>query len=303
MPDFFTSKLREATFRDISFPVSSFQLGFSQDIAQHKRPDQDGAFIEATGRNPLTFQATIPFVFGLAKGSNETWKNLYPEQHAKFLAAMADRRKGKLVHPSFGEVIVKPVSCQSTLTPERRNGETVSADWIEANETEEDSDNLFGRKLFAEGSANALALDELLSNRPLIKKADPDPRISLSEAFNRLVAVFDTASLLVRRGLAEIDRLAYRLDTLHRAVSSLADPKNWDVRQRISRLVQSVEKIRRLGMGNGQISFYIVPKTKTVAQLATDLGTSTRELIELNPFLSSRLVVERGEAVRRFKRS
>lgn len=303
MPDFFSAYLLEARFRGIGFPVSEFHLNVSQDLAEHKRPDQDGALVEATGRNPIRFSATIPFIQGLARGPNESWTDIYPDRHKAFLAAMASRETGKLQHPSFGEVTVKPVSVQSTLSADRRQGEVVQAEWVEATEIQNDSNALFQQNPFAAGAAAALALDDVLDRRPDIKKKDPDPRISLSEAFNRLVAVFDTATLLVRRGIATIGAFAYRINTLHRAVVSLADPKTWAVRRQFEILNDSLLQMKRLGMGqNGAYSFYVVPRTMTVGELAALVNHSVGELLSLNPFLSNKANVERGVAIRRFNR-
>ena len=304
MVDFFSNSLLEAKFRDIAFPVTDFRISVTQDIAEHKRPDQDGALIEATGRNAIRFTASIPFFQGLARGPNENWTDLYPDRHRTFLAAMANRSAGQLQHPSFGVVTVKPVSVHSSLSADRRQGEVVQAEWVEATETQSDSTALFQQNTFAAGASASQALDTILDQRPDIKKADPDKRISLSEAFNRVVAVFDTASLLVKRGLATINMLSYRLNTLHRAVVGLADPKTWEIRDKLETLSASVTQIKNLGMGqNGQYTFYIVPATMTLGELATSLNVSVSELIQLNPFLASKPKVERGEAIRRYRRT
>lgn len=301
MPDLFSSNLLEATFRGIPFPVIDFRMSISQDIAEHKRPDQDGAWVESTGRNPIKFNATIPFIVGLSRGPNENWSlsvPLYPERHRQFLAAMADRTAGELQHPSFGKVDVKPVTCSSDLTADMRGGERVEAEWIEANESESDSEGLFRRDPAIDGMWAAKSLDALLSTRPDIQKADPDKRISLSEAFDRIVGVVDRATLFVKQTLGRIDRLTYRLNTLHRALVDLEDPKTWEIRDRIERLNLALKKIPRV-LFKGEIgqSSYVVPKDMTVGELAARLNTEAGLLIQSNHQLANKPTVPKGTLI------
>jgi hypothetical protein len=301
--EYFSDTLFEAKWRDVSFPVTSFQLVGSHDLAQHKKPDQDGARIEATGRNPLQFRATIPFRNGATPAPSEHWGVLYPTTWALFIAAMADRATGTLQHPSFGKVPCKPVTFESMLSAQVRDGEDVTAEWIECNKDEDDSNNQFaGGFILASGVLECADLDTALTVSP-IAKADPDNgKISFLDAITKITAVVDTASLLAQKEFGVIDRIVYRLDNLEFAIRSAGDPQNWPMKQSINRIRAALERIRASALATKQdISIYITPGATTLASLAPKLKTKVTDLIHLNPALVASARVEEQTLVRYYK--
>jgi len=303
MAEFFRVALLEAKFRDVSFPVTDFRIQISHDIAQHKRPDQDGARVESTGRNPMTFSASIPFYRGIATNVTENWPELYPAHHRAFLSSMADRTAGVLSCPSFGDIIVKPVSCTSNLRADARSGEDVSAEWIEAPQ-----DDIAARAAFAMPSPLNAALEAASTLNdpaitPALKKVDPDDRISIFEAMTKIAAVMDQSRLFIQQNVAMIDRLTYRLNVIHESTSSLMDPQLWTVKEPVNRLRDALYRLKLLGAGvTKDVSIYIVPAQTTVANLASDLKTEVRWLLELNPRITSVFFVEKGTFIRYYKR-
>lgn len=302
MSDIFTVSLLEAKFRDVSFPITDFRIQITHDIAQHKRPDQDGARVESTGRNPLMFSASIPFTVGLARGVTENWPDLYPAHHRRFLAAMADRSTGVLVCPSFGAVKVKPVSCSTSISSIARGGETVAAEWMEYSEIEDESQALFTNASPLNAALDeAKTLDDALEGASL-KDLDPDPKSSLLDAMNFVAAVFDTATLLAKRAVAVIDRITYRLNRIHESITGLMDPQLWDVKQSILRMRDALIRLKMLGSGvTKDVSLYVVPEPTTVGNLAARLQTTVTLLIELNPNIVRLPIVDRRTVVRYYR--
>lgn len=302
MVDFFESQLLECQWRSIGIPVSSFHVKISQSIAKHQRPDQDGARIESTGREPLVFSATIPFRNNISKGKNESWGVLYPDTHRKFLAAMADRSAGTLQHPSLGLILCKAVSCDSSLESGKRDGEDVTAEWIETRD-EDDILNAVLSQSSPIGTAvlNAIDLDTRLSQTNF-GGFDPDANdISFEEALRRVAGVFDKASLLSRKSFGIIDRIVYRIDTIKNAVVALRDPQNWPLKEALSKLKDSVLALKRAALaGQKDVRIYIVPAPSTLGNIAAKLKNRVGDIIRLNPSLVNTPQVPAKTVVRYF---
>ena len=116
-------KQQVLAFDGLSFPITTFSTDFSHDIAQHKRPDRDGARLENTGRNPIVLQVRGLFRNGLIFDiSANTSDLLYPVVYKAVLQRCADGKTGDLVHPELGTLRMKCASFKSVTTAERRDG-------------------------------------------------------------------------------------------------------------------------------------------------------------------------------------
>lgn len=286
MPDFFASQLLECKFRGNGFPCTSFRVRIQQSIVTHARPDQDGARIESTGRNPLVFTATIPWLNNLARGPNETWGTPYPDGHRQFLADIADRSAGLLQHPSLGLVKVKTVNAESLLEATRRDGEMVTAEWIEHSDDEEASNSfLSGTSGISGAILNAVDLDERLAPTKL-KKLDPDKSISFEEALRKVASVSDTASLLSRKAFGQIDRIMYRLNVIRDGIASQRDPQNWPAKEALSKLRASIQAMKtKAAKTQKDTRWYVTPAPTTAGNLAAKFRNSVGDIIRLNPEL------------------
>lgn len=305
MPDYFTEQLLGCEWRGIPFPVTAFRVRLSHDIAQHKRPDQDGARVESTGRNPLVFSAQIPFRNGIRRGPNESWVSgtLYTEGWRRFLDAMADRSKGMLQHPALGRIQCKPVSADSELTAQKRDGEDVTAEWIEFSDDEAASNAILAAGApVGQAVTEAANLDTILADLAAIKAKDPDyGKISLEEAMRRVAGVVDTVSLMSRKTFGMIDRIGYRLNAIGEAIKSAQDPQNWAAKESINRLRAALHAVKQQALkAQKDTRFYIVPNDTTLASLAPRLSNKVTDLVRLNPALVSAPMVTRSTAVRYF---
>lgn len=300
MPDLFETQLLEVKWRDVAFPITNFRTRLSHDIAEHKRPDQDGARVESTGRNPLVFSASCLFRNGVTRGRNETWSDLYPANWRSFLVAFADRTKGTLQHPSLGKIACKPVTLESELSAQRRDGEDVSAEWIEYSEDEATANGILSSAAITGLSQLGRTLDSYLGGKPEIKKADPDDgKMSLEDALKSVTAIVDTASLLSKRAFGVIDRIAYRLDRIAFAITSLQDPTNWPAKESIARLRAALERTKRAALkAQGDTKFYVTPAPMTLAILAPKFKNSVNDLVRLNPHLVSAPELPKNTIVR-----
>lgn len=303
MADYFSTELLGCSWRDIGFPVTAFRVRISQDIAQHKRPDQDGARVESTGRNPLVFSASIPFRNNIAKGQNETWGTLYPDAWRAFLAAMADRSKGTLQHPSLGRITCKAVSADTEITAQKRDGEDVSAEWIEYSEDEDASNAILaGESPIGGAVLEAIDLDTILADIPAIKAKDPDKSgASFEDTMRGVAGAVDRVSLLSRKTFGLIDRVAYRLNVVGDAIRAAGDPQNWPAKQSIERLRAQLFRIKRAALkAQRDTRIFITPSDVTLASLAPRLKNTVSDLVVLNPTLVAVPTVPQRTPVRYF---
>ncbi len=302
MTDYFDNLL-ECSWRGISFPVTGFRTQIRQGIALHARPDQDGARVEATGRDPISFSCTIPCRNGIAAGKNETWGVLYPDTWRALIRAFSDRSKGTLVHPSLGAIVCKPVACESSLDAGKRDGEDLSVEWIEFSEDEDASNAIFGAESPIGGATlEAIDLDSRLAST-VYASADPDlGSPSFEDAMRSIQGAVDTASLLSRQQFGLIDRVAYRVNNILFAVRSAKDPQAWETKQSLVRLLSSVSQLKaRALQGTKDVSLYIVPGPTTLANIAAKLSNKVTDLIRLNPSMTSTPEIQANTPIRYFK--
>jgi len=297
-------ELLACSWRGITFATTGFTHDVSQDQAQHKYPDRDGARIEATGRNPQTFSAHCLFRFSLASGQSEAGAlgTPFPDQLMKFMTAMADRTTGTLVHPIYGPILCKPQSATLTLTATMRDGADVDARWVEDTDSEETSDAILAsRSVVTEASLAAIALDSQIVQNPIIRDpGDPlDPGASFEDGMRSIKGVFDKGALLTKKLGGRINSVIYRVESVQDSIDSSRDPQLWPAKQSCVRLKDALVRLAgQLLVGGSDVKRYIVPGDTTLASLATRLFATTTEMILLNPDLVSDAVIPRGTVVR-----
>ncbi len=313
------SKMLGFEWRGISFPCSSFETDVTQDHAEHKWPDRDGAHIEATGRNPIVINAKALFYNGIAPGQNESFRGgfLYPDAYMAFVEACADRSTGTLVHPELGDLQVKCKSCKTHWDADRRDGVAVDVVWVEHTESNT-AVVVFRDDVSAQAAAETLdaAIGDYV--RPL-SPAQPFPErafasikfsppgvtpMSFGELVNSVVGVLDQVSLQQQRVLGRINEVMYRLDVLSEAIDRTKDVKTWPIRKGIENLRVAMHdlKARPFGRG-GQIGAYIVERPMTVAQICVLTQNTAEEFGELNNnTVASGPVIYRGIVVRYYVR-
>lgn len=296
-------QLLEFKWRDVSFPCTSFDLTLRHDLAIHKYPDVDGANVEATGRDALSFTATIPFTNGIVPGKAERWGVLYPTQWRAFLKAFADRSTGVLQHPDLGLISCKPVELRATTSAERRGGTDVEATWIETEDAPTDTESLFaGDSPITTAEIGALDLDASLGPAREVFPSLPTYDVSFEEFMRSVTSATDQVSLLSKRVAGKVDSITYRLNTLSASVDAARSPLLWPLRQSIERMRGSIPDVKKaLGDSGKTLAFYTVPQDTTIAGLCVDTGAKVGDIVRLNRELLRSPVVKGGTVVRYYK--
>lgn len=293
-------ELLPCSFRGVIFPCSHIKVHVTHDNVQHKHPDQDGARVEDTGLNPVTFEASIPFYNNVAPGKSEKWDNLFPTQHDALMNAMKSTASGVFQHPSFGQFIVKPASFDTSLDAARQDGATVNASWIETIEV----DPVLGASITAAsplalGIQNAVDLDSRLAQTNLGGFDPDDGKISFEECLRRVSASVDKASLISRKQFGIIDRVIYRVNTIKRAVVASNDPQNWELKESLGRLLSSTVALKHsASSGQKDVRIYIAPRESSLVSIGKRFGNTVSDMIRLNPGLANAPTVQANTVVR-----
>jgi hypothetical protein len=287
-------KLLKFKFRDVQFPTSNFKLSLRQDLAKHQYPYRDGAFVEATGREALTISARIPFVNTLNQLGFEEWTgDLYPNVYRAFLTACADRTNGVLTHPELGDMIVKVESVETVWDAGTRDGVFVDVSWIEHNP---DKDAL--AKELPKGSPHtAKASFGKISGdlNTFGVKTPPD----LIEFGNQLASMPDQLAISTGRIAGKFNRAVRMAQNLERAMNKSPSALQWQTRQAIYSLQNSVADIKKLAYTTKRtIGIYYPPKAATLSAIAVKLGANLSEMMPLNAALLGKPTVPANSPVR-----
>lgn len=299
------STLQECSFRGIQFPVTSIVETFSHDLPQHKAVDRDGAFIENTGRNPITFVLTIPFIAKtLARGQNEKWDNLYPTLFEVFRIACLLRETGEFQHPLYGKFKVKVSDWKSSLNADERGGQTAEVTLIETRDDGETQSFTPSDKARAQSAA--ISLDAKLGAlNPPPPGAQPEPDTTWEDVVDEILFQINSKTLWAKQALTKIDKYVAKLDRLSNSIDRAAEVITVDAASGISRklgilgpgagpiwtdcqvLRSSLMDVRSklAANGNKTLSTYIIPRPTMLISLATTLKSTPAEILALNPGL------------------
>jgi len=292
--------LQAFSWRGIEFPVTKMRLSISQSLAEHQYWGFDGARIEATGREPLIFTASIPFLNGIVPGKAERWGVLYPDTFRRFLAAMADRSTGALIHPEMGDLSAKPHSATVDWSgAEHRDGAVVEATWVETLVEAYDLTAIDNPSPIAAAEIAALDLDASTADLRELAPTLPEFERTFEDDLNAIAAVGDQIAIFKQRAVGRIDSVIYRTKQVRDSALRAKNALTWSVIQDATRLATSMTDIRKsLSKSNRDVMLYSVPKASTLASLVQATGVPVEELLALNPQLAEAPIVRAGTVVR-----
>lgn len=303
---------QECSFRGIPFPVSSVGENIQQQLVQHKRIDRDGAFVEATGRNPIVFTLVIPFFNTISRGATETWDNLYPFTFLSLRAAVKDDRSaGIFVHPLYGQILCKPQTWEAPLQAQQRGGQIVTLTLIE---TVESSSAEVGTTKVKNSAKNfAVDLDNFL--------AELDPPVSFfsqgegedfTAVVDKITAVADSTTLQSERIMSLIGSTIRKTEQVVKLVNratSVAETNPDGTRTVVGTLNAGKSRIEQSAIGlrdelyairksilNDSNQFqgvYVTEKPLMMVGLSQILNNTPDELRTLNPTLPSVRIPEK----------
>lgn len=297
------SQLLEMKWRDVGFPVTEFTTSVAHDLAVHKWPDRDGAHVESTGRQPLTFRASIPFKNGVHPGPGETWGKqfLYPTVFRNFLTAFATRTSGFLQHPELGLIRCKPHTAEIKWGATSRDGCEVQASWIESldDTVTEFQDILASKSPVADLILQADELDAQVATYPNTGLSVEVRSFSFVEAIKNITKSFNAITLASAKYGGYINHVSYRVSLLEDSVIRLRDNTAWPIIQSCERMKSSLHDLKKTALTTGRrIAFHTVDRSSTLAALTVITRGTVKDLLTLNPQLGRAPVISKGTIVR-----
>lgn len=304
---------QSGTRAKLHFPLSSCKTSFDHDMAEHRYFGVDGAEIEATGRAPMVFQCTIPFIEGLAPGPSEKWTNLYPYGYRNFLSAVADRARGVFNHPELGEIKCRIKSFDSSLEPGARGGQIVNVTFVETRVPEDAAGNQDDTFDIDGAAANLTASNADL--KALFRKTDLDG-FDWEKALRDIQSIGDRVTVAAYRAKGKVSSVIAKVnavqDAFDRATTAATDV---DFAQRTARILnhtalREAEKIgaaasaarKVLNQQRRVISIHVTTTRSSVASLAVELGSPVGDLLSLNAGALRTYEVEIGTRIRYYSK-
>lgn len=284
--------LTECSFRGIAFPIINIDEQRQHDLVPHLRMDRNVAFVEDTGIGSATYQLTIPFVPGLRRGVNETWKDLFPTTFLAFRKAWEDRSNGTLIHPYFGEKLVKSSTWALTLDAEQRGGLFVTASFMETVEDRVDQVVNSSDVAIAKESSAALDSDlDSLSEKPTEIFTSTDKEANFSQCLDTILKTKNVTKISetidkINKTIVQVNRQVDVLTNVNNVPTNLGPLGNGIVRiwQNAENLKYSLQQIQQklLQNLNKNISTYTNIRPELLLSIAKKTKNSVQELRDLN---------------------
>jgi DNA circularisation protein N-terminus len=288
------AKMDLASFRDVEFHVIGMSFAFDQDQVQHKYPDRDAGFIEATGRNPASYSFTAPFRNGIAGSSL-----LYPVKWRLMAAAMADRSLGVLYHPELGKVNVKPKSQRTDWDPNRRDGVDMALEFVEASSTEDElSDLLGGSSPLGACVAAARDLEGAVGDISPVPTYPDSLSPSPLDVLKKLSGAIAQFKLGIGNLGALVDSYLDGVQQLRGEIESLGNPTSYKALGALDRLFSALLSVQtEAGKKGKPITQAYVANDSNVASVSAAFGMKVDEFVALNPSAARGTQVLKGTQI------
>lgn len=293
----------------IGLPYTKMSVDLRQDLVIHKFVDRDGAHIENTGRHPLQFTFTIPFINTIApvRGS-ETWvQPLYPTQWRRFLQACAVGETGSLQHPELGVLTCKVENVRTVWEGIAGGGPMVEASWVETDDTALQLTAALGQPSPISAMAAACAnLDTYLAG---ITTAQAPQMPQLTQTFTQLMqqiqGIGTQVSLLSYEYGGQVNAIITQANQLEASLTNFPNTPNalnWPIVQQAEQAKDAAYQLQGNLLTTGTVpSSFTTQKDSTLAELAITLDADLYLLMNLNPTLILAQPVLAGSLVRYYK--
>ena len=285
-------------WKGIHAPIVTLKTSMRHDLAQHRMWKRDGANVESTGRAPLQFHATIPFLQTIAPAANEQWKDLYPGTFRKFLAESAKGTTGVLSHPTLGDINCKLESFEASLV---RGGYESEVVWVETLTDDDQANSLAYDSPLSTASNYSLALTEQLKTAEDLKlpKFPNYGDRTLDDDLREIAGLINSVGLTGSRAFGKIDAFIYRINNIERAVKYSTNVFHIGIVQNTQRVKDAMRALKKDVLNKRRKTvLYYVRRPMTLSNVVREAGDNLNEIIELNPSLLSQAIIQPNTVVR-----
>ena len=289
-------------WNSVGIPYTEMKMTLRQDLVIHKFVDRDGAYVENTGRAPLQFEATCPFVNTLSPAIGETWSQpLYPTNWRALIEACREGDTGTLQHPELGAITCKVDTVITVWKGTERGGPIVTLTWIETDDSNLNLANALGQPSPVSAANAACAnLDAQLG----LLDTDVTPDVptfpnSFSALMGQISSMGVQSQLLSFQFGGQVSAIIYQCNALEADLDQEPNALNWPLYQSCEQAKDACFTMQGNLLVTGQnISTFTTPVNATIPAIATTLNTNLPMLLNLNPSLALNPVVPAGTVVR-----
>jgi len=284
-------RLPPFSWRGKLYPVLARDVGFAHENATHKVQFKNGALVEMTGAQNLTFRYTLALRQDIGVGPYE---DLFTTALTPLLNDCLLRTPGILVDPVHGQFRCVPAVFGESTDNNRRDGSDVQVEFQRAPEldevlTVEQPDGLQG----VIGQAHSMEVE--------VEKVDwkqtPSPQPSI-DILGFAAGVLGQVSAQRDRISAIADDIAFRMEKVDKAADDLEDPRVWPLKRAARRnQMAALELKKHLDNPGRRIISVTKAYAQTITAVAASTGMTVVELLKLNPGLSRAPLVRAGTQV------
>lgn len=265
------------SWRGKVYPVLERGVSFAHENAPHKIQYRNGALVDMTGAQNLTFRYTLAMREDIAISRYE---DLFSTGLVPLLNDCLLRTPGTLVDPVYGSFRAVPSSFDETTDNNKRDGTDVKVEFQRSPELDEvltvqQPDGLQGL------AGNAYDIDAEIEKVDWKQVPSPGPT---TDIFNFVSGTLAQIAQQRDRVLALADDLAFRMEKVDHAADDLEDPKVWPLK-RIARRTQdaALQLKQHLNSPGRRIVSITKAYAVTLSSVAASSGMTVDELLSLNP--------------------
>ena len=287
--------------------ASEIETSWSHRLAARVYPYVDGEAHDRTGRSALEVSATLHFLNTIEPG-------MYPRKFNEFLPLLLNGEGGTLSHPNIGKFNARNADGSYTITASTTAGVKLRVRWVESIKSADEPSQIVPSR--SDVVSTAKALDDAMER---MGRSYPDGMAEAGTTFEDLVnqigllgftfslqlsgvvnqlrgnvlAVYNAEQLLCRA--------AQNLDDAARDAIA-GDPFRWALETSCEAMLVQLNEVERSSTaGSRAVKTATAANDTSLAAMSIDLDADIADLIELNPALCGKILIERGTLVKYFE--
>jgi hypothetical protein len=287
------------SWRDKEYPITSHDVSFAHEGAQHRLSYKENGLVEQLGPHSPTFRYGLAMREDIAVGP---YKNLFTVGLAQLYADFRNRERGILIDPVYGLFVCVPTSFQSTSDPEKRDGVDVSVEFLHS----PDIDAIEGTESqLSPGalSSDAGALDEELQGIDWEQEPSPEPTADPIDAITGVGSQIENNANKIS---ASLDAFAYRCEKAEQQIDRLENgAPAWPLQRALRRnRYNAIQAKKRLSTDPTKKVISVTNSyERPLSVVANEAGMDLVELLRLNPSLARSPFAPAGAVIQIVKRN
>jgi prophage DNA circulation protein len=285
------------SWRGKIYPVLERRVSFAHDNAAHKIQYLNGAFVDMTGAQNLTFSYTLALREDIAISRYE---DLFSTGLVPLLNDCLLRTPGTLVDPVYGQFRCVPARFDESTDNNKRDGADVQVEFQRTLELDEaitvtQPDGLQGL------AGNAYDMDAEIGKVDWKQVPSPGPT---TDIFGLVSGVLGQIAAQRDRVSAILEDLAFRMEKVDKAADDLEDPRTWPLKRAARRTQAAALQLKdHVDPNNKRVQSIVKGYALTLTSFAAQTGMTVQDLLKLNPALAKSPMVRANTPVFVYQRA